>query len=378
MPRVMSPLKDADAFHEALENWFLRARRPLPWREDYEPYHVWISEIMLQQTQMERGVSYYRKWMEKFPDIATLAAASEEAVLRAWEGLGYYSRARAVVRAAAILKERFHCRFPSDPEVIRSLPGVGPYTAAAIASIAFSHDIACVDANVERIVTRLFDIDEPLSGKTARRRVAELAGELLPPGRARTHNQAMMELGALVCGKAPRCGGCPVRGFCLAAERGTARERPVKKAPPETIRLTMTAGLILSSGRCLVLRRPPKGRWGGLWDFPGGVAEDGVPPGEACVASVRERTGLDTAVTAALPAINHTFTNHRVCLQGFLLRPVKKTETPPVPLTEEGTSWQWADLEGLGALAMPSACRRLVEENRLLLASAMPDSARLA
>jgi len=103
-----------------------------------------------------------------------------------------------------------------------------------------------------------------------------------------------------------------------------------------------------------------------------------VPPGEACVASVRERTGLDTAVTAALPAINHTFTNHRVCLQGFLLRPVKKTETPPVPLTEEGTSWQWADLEGLGALAMPSACRRLVEENRLLLASAMPDSARLA
>ena len=235
-----------------------------------------------------------------------------------------------------------------------------------------------MDANVERIVTRLFDIDEPLSGKTARRRVAELAGELLPPGRARTHNQAMMELGALVCGKAPRCGGCPVRGFCLAAERGTARERPVKKAPPETIRLTMTAGLILSSGRCLVLRRPPKGRWGGLWDFPGGVAEDGVPTGEACVASVRERTGLDTAVTAALPAINHTFTNHRVCLQGFLLRPVKKTETPPVPLTEEGTSWQWADLEGLGALAMPSACRRLVEENRLLLASAMPDSARLA
>ena len=188
----------------------------------------------------------------------------------------------------------------------------------------------------------------------------------------------MMELGALVCGKAPGCGGCPVRGFCLAAERGTARERPVKKAPPETIRLTMTAGLILSSGRCLVLRRPPKGRWGGLWDFPGGVAEDGVPPGEACLASVRERTGLDTAVTAALPAINHTFTNHRVCLQGFLLRPVKKTETPPVPLTEEGTSWQWADLEGLGALAMPSACRRLVEENRLLLASAMPDSARLA
>lgn len=184
MPRVMSPLKDADAFHEALENWFLRARRPLPWREDYEPYHVWISEIMLQQTQMERGVAYYRKWMEKFPDIATLAAASEEAVLRAWEGLGYYSRARAVVRAAAILKERFHCRFPSDPEAIRSLPGVGPYTAAAIASIAFSHDIACVDANVERIVTRLFDIDEPLSGKTARRRVAELAGELLPPGRA--------------------------------------------------------------------------------------------------------------------------------------------------------------------------------------------------
>lgn len=367
MADAVSPLEKKDAFSAALASWFEKMRRPLPWRRDYAPYHVWISEIMLQQTQMDRGVACYLRWMEKFPDIAALADASEEDVLKAWEGLGYYSRARSIVKAAAVLKERFACRFPSDPADIRALPGIGPYTAAAIASIAFNADTACVDANVERIITRLFDIASPVSGKDAKARIADLAAALLPKGQARVHNQAMMELGALVCGKKPDCISCPVSRFCLARERGTAPERPVKKAPPAVVNLVMTAGLVLAGGRCLVLKRPQKGTWGGLWEFPGGEVPEGQSPEKACLAAVARKTGLHCVSCGALPAVRHSFTNHRVTLLSFLLRPENGTDVTP----EAGTEWQWADMAGLEALALPSAMRRLAEENRLLLAASL-------
>lgn len=371
MADAVSPLESPEAFSRALAAWFEKKRRPLPWRRDYGPYHVWISEIMLQQTQMDRGVAFYLRWMEKFPDIASLAAASEEDVLKAWEGLGYYSRARSIVKAAAVLKERFHCRFPSDPDAIRALPGIGPYTAAAIASIAFNADAACVDANVERIITRLFDMASPVSEKATKARIADLAAKLLPKGQARVHNQAMMELGALVCGKKPDCPACPVSRFCLAKERGTASERPVKKAPSAIVNLVMTAGLVLAGGRCLVLKRPHKGSWGGLWEFPGGEVPEGKTPEEACLQAAAQKTGLACSVSHALPAVRHSFTNHRAVLRGFLLRPGNGTDVRP----EAGGEWQWADMAGLEALALPSAMRRLVEKNRLLLAASLLKSA---
>lgn len=169
---------------QALLAWFDANARPLPWRRHYTPYEVWISEIMLQQTQMERGVSYFLRWMERFPDLPALAAASEEEVLHAWEGLGYYSRARNLLAAARLVMQEHGGVFPSDPEAIRALPGIGPYTTAAIASIAFNLPVACIDANVERVIARVFDVDSPVKSGPAAARIAELARRILPEGEA--------------------------------------------------------------------------------------------------------------------------------------------------------------------------------------------------
>ena len=207
-PGYLMPEEHTDAVQTALLDWFARHKRALPWRERYTPYEVWISEVMLQQTQMERGVAYFRRWMERFPDVAALAAAPEEDVLHAWEGLGYYNRARNLHKAARRIMAQGG-GFPDTPEGIRALPGIGPYTAAAIASIAFNIPVACVDANVERVISRLFDVDSPVRQEPAASAIRQWAQRLLPPGKAREHNQAMMELGALICGKKANCPQCP-------------------------------------------------------------------------------------------------------------------------------------------------------------------------
>ena len=201
-----------------LLQWFAQNQRSLPWRVSYTPYEVWISEVMLQQTQMERGVSYFKSWMRRFPDIASLAAASEEEVLRQWEGLGYYSRARHILTAARKIMAEHDGNFPSDLASIRALPGVGPYTAGAVASIAFGEKLPCVDANVERVVARIFDVDSPVKQDPAAGIIHQWALRLVPEGLAREHNQAMMELGATVCvpNTEPKCGECPVAASCAA------------------------------------------------------------------------------------------------------------------------------------------------------------------
>lgn len=205
---------------------FAANQRPLPWRVNYTPYEVWISEVMLQQTQMERGVSYFKRWMARFPDVASLAAASEEEVLRLWEGLGYYSRARHVLAAARQIMEKHKGIFPSALEEIRALPGVGPYTAGAVASIAFGEKLPCVDANVERVVARLFDLDTPVKQEPAASAVRAWALRLVPEGKAREHNQAIMELGALVCGKKPALRGLPSCRLLRQPASGHRRSTP--------------------------------------------------------------------------------------------------------------------------------------------------------
>ncbi|MBR5734033.1 MAG: A/G-specific adenine glycosylase, partial [Desulfovibrionaceae bacterium] len=197
-------------FQETLLNWFAANRRPLPWRAGYSPYATWIAEMMLQQTQMERGVAYFRRWMETFPDIASVAAAGDDELLMAWEGLGYYRRARYIKAAAKAIMERHKGVFPHEFKDILALPGIGPYTAGAIASTAFNAPVPCVDGNVERVLSRVFDIDIPLRSEPGKTRLRTLARGLIPEGRARDFNQALMELGALACRKKPLCSACPM------------------------------------------------------------------------------------------------------------------------------------------------------------------------
>ena len=254
---------------QALLAWFDANARPLPWRRHYTPYEVWISEIMLQQTQMERGVSYFLRWMERFPDLHALAAASEEDVLHAWEGLGYYSRARNLLAAARLVMQEHGGVFPSDPEAIRALPGIGDYTAAAVCSAAYDAPCAVLDGNVFRVLARLFDIDLPIDSTAGKRTFAELAQMRLDkrcPGR---YNQAVMDFGALQCTPAqPGCADCPLASRCLALAAGTVAERPVKQAKTKVRDRWFNYLHVTCGDRTLLRRRGEGDIWQGLYEFP--------------------------------------------------------------------------------------------------------------
>lgn len=385
MSESISP-RDLARLQKALADWFRAHRRPLPWREHYEPYGVWISEIMLQQTQMDRGVEYYNRWMERFPSLTALADADEEDVLHAWEGLGYYSRARNVLKAARVIRDRCNGVFPCEVEDLLALPGVGPYTAAAIASIAFEKDAVCVDANVERIVSRLFDLTDCVRTEPGKGRVKELARLLLPKGGARIHNQAMMELGALVCTKRPACPHCPLVSHCLALARGTVSQRPVLPARPDRILLNIATGVLLDGDRVYVQKRMPDDVWGGLWEFPGGGVEEGESPAEAVVRELMEETGFAVEAGAHLGTIHHNYTKYLVTLHCFALRLSGAGATGPThpapPCLKEASDFHWVTIAELADRAMPSAHRRLARalslktdaDGRPRISCSLPDS----
>ncbi len=257
------------AFQKKLLAWFEKNKRPLPWRKRYRPYEVWISEIMLQQTQMETVLPYYERWMKAFPTLEALADAPEEKVLKAWQGLGYYSRARNLRETARRIVENFAGKFPSDFDSILSLKGIGPYTAGAIASIAFNQDKPIVDGNVLRVLSRLFAIQDPVDSAAGRAKFWALEESLIPKGRARDFNQALMEHGALVCTpKNPKCPSCPVNADCRAFREGKQEAFPVKGARKKTVRVAAGA-LVWKRGADFFLHRRPAGAiMGGLWEFP--------------------------------------------------------------------------------------------------------------
>ena len=380
-PGHRPPQAHLPQMREALLRWFADHGRDLPWRGTYTPYDVWISEIMLQQTQMERGVSYFRRWMKRFPDLASLAAASEEDVLHAWEGLGYYSRARNLLAAARRIRDAHGGIFPRELADIAALPGVGPYTTAAIASIAFEQPVACVDANVERVIARVFDVDAPVKNKDAAARIAALAREWLPPAQARAHNQAMMELGALICGRKPRCEACPLADFCLSRHLGIVHERPVPGRKADTVLLDVVTGVLRHEGRVFVQKRCDRGAWGGLWEFPGGRVEPGEEPRQAVVREHHEETGFAVQVSEEYGIIRHGYTTYRVTLHCFGVAltaadgPKDADGLPVPPVLTAASAYRWVSPRELQALAMPAAHRKLAD--RLFAAGAAPLQGRL-
>lgn len=254
---------------EILIGWYARHSRDLPWRETTDPYKIWISEVILQQTRVAQGLDYYYRFIERFPDIRTLAEAPEDDVLRHWQGLGYYSRARNIHAAAGDIMERFGGKFPETYEEVRSLKGIGDYTAAAIVSFAYGLPHAAVDGNVYRWLARLFDVDTPIDSGEGKRYFAELAQELLPDDRAAAFNQAAMEFGALQClPKSPDCPSCPFAGRCLALARGTVGNRPVKKGKTE-VKPRWFNYLVVRCGDAVLLgQRRGKDIWRNLYEYP--------------------------------------------------------------------------------------------------------------
>jgi len=304
---------------DALLDWYHQSARSLPWRETRpDPYAVWVSEIMLQQTRVETVIPYYERWMQRFPTLEALARAPQQEVLAAWEGLGYYSRARNLHRAAQIVVEEYGGRIPEDSQALRRLPGIGRYTAGAIASIAFGRDEPALDGNIRRVLARVFDVSEPARSPAGERRLWELAREHLPPGRAGDYNQALMDLGAQICTpRSPDCPRCPLEALCQARALGVQELRPVLEARPEVPHYTVTAAVIHRNGQVLISQRPPQGLLGGLWEFPGGKQQPGETL-EACLErEIMEELGVKIRVEEAFGVYRHAYTHFRVTLHAF-------------------------------------------------------------
>jgi A/G-specific adenine glycosylase len=342
----------------AILDWFSHHRRDLPWRRTYEPYHVWISEIMLQQTQMERGVAYFTRWMERFPDVASLAGAHEDEVMKLWEGLGYYSRARNLHRAARMVHEQHGGRLPDTVEGLQALPGVGPYTARAVASIAFGRDVCVIDANVERVASRLYDIEAPVKSRQAREEIERRCAALLPPGRARDFNQALMEFGSLVCSpRNPACAACPVAAWCRARALGVQESRPVTAKAQPPIYLTMATGVLVHDGRVLAQKRMADDIWANLWEFPGGIVEEGETPPRAVIREYMEETGLTVNHPVPIGSFRHSYTRYRVTLHAFS---VTLLSDPSELVLSAAQEHRWATWSQIKSLAFPAGHRQLV------------------
>jgi A/G-specific adenine glycosylase len=320
-----------------LLEWYRLNARSMPWRERPDPYFVWVSEVMLQQTRVETVIPYFNKWIELFPDIRSLAAASQEQVLSAWEGLGYYSRARSLHRAAQVLVERHGGELPRQREALRRLPGIGPYTAGAIASIAFGADEAALDGNIRRVLARVFDVAVPARSPEGERVLSGLADAHLPKGRAAEYNQALMDLGATVCTpRSPSCSRCPLAEICRARALGVQEERPVLAARPAQPHYTVTAAVIQRDGQVLIARRPEDGLLGGLWEFPGGKQQEGEDLPACLRREIREELGVEVQVAEELGIYRHAYTHFRVTLHAFRCR---LTAGEPRPIQPSDLRW---------------------------------------
>lgn len=343
-PRTTEIIATADlpAFQSQVLGWFAGAKRDLDWRKTRDPYCVWVSEIMLQQTRVAAVLPYYRRFMKCFPTMRALARARLDAVLRAWAGLGYYSRARNLHRAAKEMVARHDGEFPKDIEKALALPGIGAYTAAAVLSIAYGERQAVLDGNVARVLARLGALRGDLRRPQTWRELAAAANTLLPAQSMRAEgppsspgdwNQAMMELGATVCTPgAPRCAACPVSRWCRAHALGIALRLPASRRKPKPVRVALSVAVLLDPrGRTLLLRKknPQGGLFSSLWQFP---AIQSARPAPAKLARHLQSTFGIRARLEALPPARHTVTFRRILLASFLVR-VSKLPAPKPPAT---------------------------------------------
>ncbi len=342
------------ATRQLLLDWYRANRRDLPWRRTRDPYAVWISEAMLQQTRVETVIPYWERFLARFPDIQRLAAAEPDAVLGAWAGLGYYSRARNLQRAAQLVVAKHAGQLPDTVEGLRELPGVGRYTAGAVASIAFDRPEPVVDGNVARVLVRLHGIRENPKRPATEARLWELATALALGKSPGDLNQALMELGALVCTpRAPRCPACPLRRRCAAVRAGDAESLPVRVRKPPSKKIEAVAALIVRRGRVLAVRRPPRGLLGGLWELPGGELAPRERPEAGLRRALLERTGLAIASAERRGAVKHVFTHRSLRLHVF------RCDTPKgrVRLVDFDAH-RWLPVEALGDLPLASVTRK--------------------
>ena len=343
-----------------LLGWYAAHRRRLPWRETSDPYAIWVSEVMLQQTQVATVIPYYHRFLERFPTLRHLAAADLQEVLKLWEGLGYYSRARNLYRAAGIVVAHFNATVPDDPTAFRSLPGVGDYTAAAVLSIAYHRVIPVVDGNVKRVLARLLELETPVNRSDSHKRFLAPAAHLICPQQPSAFNQAIMELGALICRpRQPACTRCPLADLCQANRKGTTAAFPKREASRKVPHRHLAIAVILKKGKMLVVQRPENGFLGGLWEFPAVPAKTGQLDPAELSKRLCTQTGLTATVDRQLTSIRHAYTHFTLSADIYLCRYV----TGRVRL-ESAQGHRWATLRTLDRLPLHKANHKFLKALR--------------
>jgi len=328
----------------------------MPWRGARDPYHIWVSEIMLQQTQVETVIPYYTRWLKQFPTVAALAQAPLQTVLTQWEGLGYYSRARNLHRAAQQVLTEYGGQVPDTLEALLQLPGIGRYTAAAIASMAFGVDAAVLDGNVKRVLARVFDIRDDVKSPRGEKQLWALAESLVPAGRAGDYNQAVMDLGATICTpRAPACERCPVRPLCKAKQLGVQLERPIMKPRAPTPHYMLVVGVIHKAQQVLITQRAESDLLGGLWAFPAYRVLDESDLSSDLQRALKKELGVSAKIGAQTQTLHHAYTHFKVTALVFECRWLSGR------VTLARANYRWVRAGELTAFPMGKVDRRIAE-----------------
>lgn len=349
-------IEQVGAIRNQLIGWYTGNHRHLPWRETNDPYRIWVSEVMLQQTQVQTVLPYYRRFLSVFPDVKHLANADLQDVLQVWEGLGYYARARNLHRAAKIITREHRGLIPDVWEALRKLPGVGDYIAAAVLSIAFDQPHAVVDGNVKRVLARLLQIDTPVNRSTSGKTFREISSILMDRHQPGIFNQAMMELGAIVCKlQKPKCCICPLQPMCLAYQSQKVDKYPKRLKPKPIPEFHIAVGVVFKNNRFLITRRKPEGLLGGLWEFPGGKVRKHELAENACIREIKEEVNLLVEISAYLTRVRHTYTHFRIIMDVFLCNYISGKVRLDGPV-----DFRWITLTDIGKYPFPKANRKFI------------------
>lgn len=331
----------------------------MPWRDCGDPYKIWISEIMLQQTRVDQATPYFKRFMEQFPTVHDLAEAAQQDVLKVWEGLGYYSRARHLHAASKLVVDEFGGKVPDTWKEINKLKGVGPYTASAVLSIAYQKKHAVVDGNVIRVLSRYFGIEEDVRSTKTKNTIQEYADDLIPDERPGDFNQAVMELGATVCTPSnPDCENCPVQAGCIAYKQLKTDEIPYKSAAKKRPHHQIGVGIIMNENEeVLIALRPEDAMLGGMWEFPGGKQKEGEDMEDTVIRELKEELDVDVTISKPFMKLDHAYSHFKITLHAYLCE-LKKGE--PKPRTSQEI--RWITIDELADYPFPKANRRLTDK----------------
>ena len=344
-------------FSERILHWYHHHKRTLPWRETDDPYKIWISEIMLQQTRVDTVIPYYERFLARFPTVFELADADQQQVLKSWEGLGYYSRGRNLHHASKKVVDEFDGELPSTWKEITSLKGIGPYTASAILSIAFQKKYAVVDGNVIRVLSRFYGIQDDIRKSTTKNRIQDLADDLIPEKEPGDFNQAVMELGATVCTpQNPKCGTCPLSAECIAANSAQTEVIPYKSPAKKIPHHQIAVGLILNQrNELLIALRPNESMLGGLWEFPGGKQEEDETLQETVIRELKEELGVKVEVFSKFQDLKHAYSHFKITMYAFWCRIESGTPQP-----KSSQEIKWVSLDHIDQYPFPKANKTLI------------------